>query len=369
MDDSSENDSQDDSESEEEPVYTGKRNADGLPHGRGTLQWPVNLNRFQGHFVNGQKHGRGCFYFSDGSTLSGGFKNDCLHDFGVYTYPDGHYLEAHYVEGVMNGKFVQWSPEGDVIARGQHRNDVRVGWLQLFDQFGGCLIGKVNSDGELTGSNILYVYPDAKTALIGEFRDGELLKARAAMLETDIDEVPPKFTLRSDHLTEVESSHADSHIIAKQPLIPDHYEQDRVYVAQSLIPNAGEGLFARIDLSEGEIASFYNGIHLSHQEVDSRNWVLNGNTISLDENIVIDVPKECSCTNAYCASLGHKANHLADPNCKYDSFAHPRFGNIKCIRTLHPVRAGEELTCDYGYQHKIPGTNIDDLPSWFQKKT
>ena len=29
------------------------------------------------------------------------------------------------------------------------------------------------------------------------------------------------------------------------------------------------------------------------------------------------------------------------------------------------MKAGEELTCDYGYEHKIKGTNIDDLPPWF----
>ena len=370
MEAASESSLQGDSEdSEEEPVYTGKRNADGLPHGRGTLQWPVSLNRFEGHFVNGEKHGRGCFHFSDGSNLSGGFRNDCLHGLGVYTYPDGYYLDAQYVEGIMNGKFVECSPEGGIVARGRHRNDIRVGWLQLFDAFEGCLIGKVNEEGELTGSGILYVYPDVKTALIGEFQGGELVKARAAVLETGIDVVPPKFKLRSDHPTEIELSHADSHTIAKQPLVPDHYEQDRVYVAPSLIPDAGEGLFARIDLSEGEIASFYNGILISHQEVNSRNWALNGNTISLDEDIVIDVPEKYSTTDAYCATLGHKANHSTDPNCKYDPFAHPRFGNIKCIRTLHPITAGEELTCDYGYEHKIPGTSINDLPSWFQENS
>lgn len=355
-----------DSDSEEEPVYTGKRSADGSPHGRGTLQWPRSLNRFEGHFVNGDKHGRGCFRFFDGSSLAGGFKNDCLEGLGVYTYPDGRYLEAQYVEGLRTGN--TWSvPEGDVIARGRHRNDVRVEWLQLFDAFNGCLIGKVDEEGELTGDGILYVYPDGKTALIGEFQGGILVKARAAVLETDIDIVPPKFKLRTDHPTEIKLSCADRQTIAKQPLIPDHYERDRVYVAPSLITDAGEGLFARIDLSEGEIASFYNGIRISHQEVDSRKWALNGNTISLDENIVIDVPEEYSTTDAYCATLGHKVNHSTNPNCKYDPFVHPRFGNIKCIRTLHPITAEEELTCDYGYEHKIPGTSISDLPSWFEE--
>lgn len=53
-------------------------------------------------------------------------------------------------------------------------------------------------------------------------------------------------------------------------------------------------------------------------QVDSRDWALNGNTISLDEDTVIDVPQPFDQTERYCASLGHKANHSFTPNCKYD---------------------------------------------------
>lgn len=53
-------------------------------------------------------------------------------------------------------------------------------------------------------------------------------------------------------------------------------------------------------------------------QVDSRDWALNGNTISLDEDTVIDVPPPFELTERYCASLGHKANHSFTPNCKYD---------------------------------------------------
>ncbi len=52
--------------------------------------------------------------------------------------------------------------------------------------------------------------------------------------------------------------------------------------------------------------------------MDSRDWSLNGNTISLDEDTVIDVPEPFNLTENYCASIGHKANHSFTPNCKYD---------------------------------------------------
>ena len=158
-----------------------------------------------------------------------------------------------------------------------------------------------------------------------------------------------------------------SKVISTSPLVPDFYEQlERVYVAPSLIPGAGEGLFARRTLPSGEIVSFYNGIRITHAEVDTRDWSVNNNTlISLDESTVIDVPEEYSSTEAYCASLGHKANHSFNPNCEYTPFYHPRFGYIKCIRTLCCVNEGEELTCNYGYNHKIPTTDANDVPKWY----
>lgn len=53
-------------------------------------------------------------------------------------------------------------------------------------------------------------------------------------------------------------------------------------------------------------------------QVDSRDWALNGNTLSLDEETVIDVPEPYNHVSKYCASLGHKANHSFTPNCIYD---------------------------------------------------
>ena len=327
---SSSAESSDDDDDDSEPVYSGKRNSEGQPHGRGSQEWP-NSNRFEGHFQMGKKEGRGCFYFSDGSTLSGMYKDGLLEGCGLYCYPDGRYLQAEYSQGDMNGKFTEYAPDGTIISRGCHRDNVRIGWLQEFDDFGGSVMGRTNEDGVLSGTGIAYVYPDKQTALVGEFNDGELVKAKAAVLETNMETFPPKFKFLTNSPIEFLYDESSRDCISNYPLLPDPYEQWRVYVTQSTIPNAGEGLFARKDLLEGEVASFYNGIRLTHEEVDSRDWSRNQNTISLDDDTVIDVPEEYCTLDKYCASLGHKANHSNSPNCEYKPFHHPRFGFTKYL--------------------------------------
>ena len=46
-------------------TYTGDFNADGLRHGRGTLEW-VNGDKYEGQFFSGMRHGVGKLMFADG---------------------------------------------------------------------------------------------------------------------------------------------------------------------------------------------------------------------------------------------------------------------------------------------------------------
>ena len=80
------------------------------------------------------------------------------------------------------------------------------------------------------------------------------------------------------------------------------------------------------------------------------------------ESIVIDVPPEWASTTNYCATLGHKVNHSFAPhaNLEFDFSEHPRFGMIRCARTLRDIDEGEELLWDYGY---AKGTRVG--PEWF----
>ena len=354
-------------EIDEEPLYVGQRDAEGNPNGRGTLKWLQSSRRYEGRFRDGMKEGRGCFYFGDGSSLSGTFTSDELQGEGTYTYPDGRLMIAQYVNGELNGPFTEYSETGDVMVKGKHKEDRRSGFLQIFDEYGGILMGEVSRDtGELTGTEIAYVYPDKCSALLGQFSNGEMVSARPALLLTSIEQTPARYALDekwSKNTLKLDQSTSTS--ISSNPLIPDAYEETKVYVSACSTPNKGEGLFAKTELSVGEIVSFYNGLRLTHDEVDSRDWSLNANTITLDENTVLDVPPKYSSLNTYVASLGHKANHSSTPNCEYDHFIHPRFGHIKCIQTIKEVSKGEELTCDYGYSHKLPGTDKDDLPEWY----
>ena len=88
---------------------------------------------------------------------------------------------------------------------------------------------------------------------------------------------------------------------------------------------------------------------------------LNSNVISTSATTCIDVPRPYDTLSNYCATMGHKANHaFSERNACYDSCFHPRFGAIKCIRTLRAVTAGEELTVDYGYAERSG-------PKWYMK--
>lgn len=292
--------------------------------------------------------------------------DDALHGQGVYTYEDGAVLYGTYVDGELNGPAQEFDGAGRLMFKGQYRDNSRCGECSVYYPDGGCLFGRVNEDGEMTGDSVAYVYPDGHTALYGKFVDGELIEARLAKLVSNNNGRPHfEVTQNSSVYTYDKST---SSCIATHTLLPDPYESQRVFVADSLIRGAGQGLFAKTDADANTVMAFYNGVRITHSEVDSRDWALNGNTISLDDDTVIDVPQPFDQTERYCASLGHKANHSFTPNCKYDPYVHPRFGPIKCIRTMRPVLKDEELTVAYGYDHEPSGKNGPEAPNWYKQE-
>uniref|UniRef100_A0A3B4X3I8 Histone-lysine N-methyltransferase SETD7 n=1 Tax=Seriola lalandi dorsalis TaxID=1841481 RepID=A0A3B4X3I8_SERLL len=315
-----------------EEVVEGPLDEDGQPHGFCTVTYSSS-DRFEGHFTHGEKNGKGKFFFFDGSTLEGFYVDDTLQGHGVYTYEDDSVLHGMYVDGELNGHAQEFDGEGHLVFKGQYKDNNRCGECWVYYPDGGCVFGEVNEDGEMTGDSVAYVYPDGHTALSGSFVDGELIEARLATL------------------------------------ISNESGRQRFEVTQnSEWVSSGQGLFAKTDAETDTVMAFYNGVRITHSEVDSRDWALNGNTISLDKDTVIDVPEPFDHTERYCASLAHKANHSFTPNCKYDPYVHPRFGPIKCIRTLRAVKKGEELTVAYGYDHGLMGKNGPEAPDWYKQE-
>ncbi len=43
---------------------------------------------------------------------------------------------------------------------------------------GGCVTGPVDESGNLTGSEVVFIYPDWRTCYLGTFRDGVLVQGR-----------------------------------------------------------------------------------------------------------------------------------------------------------------------------------------------
>jgi len=322
-------------------------------------------NAFHGRFNNGMKEGKGSFIFADGSTLSGIFKEDCLEGKGEYLYEDGSLMVGTYAKGELTGPSEEFDCDGERTFSGQYANNIRVDVCQFFIKHGGRLFGIVDKEGKLSGKDVVYAYPDEKTFLKGRFKDGEMVCACEAKYNGIGDRNNPYSYNKTKKGVTYSKDESTYTTISSNPLLSDIYENYRVEVKASEVEDAGEGLFSLIGAEEGEVMSFYNGVRVPHAEVDARDWKFNDNTISLDDQIVIDVPQQWSSTETYTASLGHKANHSFEPNCKYDKFDHPRFGRIKCIRTIQPVEAGDELTVAYGYDHNKLDT---DAPDWYKHK-
>ena len=114
---------------------------------------------------------------------------------------------------------------------------------------------------------------------------------------------------------------------------------------QGNISNAGDGLFAKIDIDVGTVISFYNGVVAS----SGHDWEKETPyKMVLDEESDLDMPESMTRVDNYNAPLGHKVCHSFQPNADADIFCHPRFGMIRCIATIENIAAGEEIFINYG---------------------
>eukprot|EP01043_Picozoa_sp_COSAG02_P051596 COSAG02_NODE_5453_length_4304_cov_2.319382_1_plen_309_part_00 len=295
---SSEQEDEDDDDDDDEVVreYVGSLDGAGRFHGRATVHYE-NGDTFRGRFVSGLRDGRGTMEFEDGSTQTGRYSDDELEGTVVYAFPSGESIVAHYVHGLMQGPFEERNSDGSVACSGTMLDGERTGRIQFCYPDGGALRGVVDAHGAVAGEGWTYLYPDG-SALCGRWEDGEMAAAvfrtaeemgarghgsgqPASSKKQRCDEDP--LLLRHDPGT--------AERISNNPLLQDHYEAVRVEAKRSRIPNANEGLFARRPLEEGEVACFYAGVRVSHDLVDARDWADNENTLSIDDETVIDVPQ------------------------------------------------------------------------------
>jgi len=228
----------------------------------------------------------------------------------------------------------------------------------------GWLFGKPDKTGKFSGEDIAYIYPDLQTAILGKFDDGLLVCGKPAkIVSTDIINgvLVPKFKITSEKIFQRWiSTNKD---IACPPHLCDPYESGLVEVKVSNVAEgSGEGLYAKVDIPENRIISYYNGLRFEkHESLDPET----GYDIYLelnhrkDKNAKhCDIPVKYQSHKDYSSTLAHKMNHSFEPTCVWDNAEHPVHGLVPCVRTLQPIKAGSELTIHYCM-------DMESSPEWY----
>ena len=223
-----------------------------------------------------------------------------------------------------------------------HVRGVRRGWVYQGLLGGGYLIGQVDTNGDMTGDDIAFIYPDFRTAIRGKFVDGEMISGRecrviSSVISDDGGFIIPIF---SDFVNDVIYNYDPAtHLsISRDPLLRDPWEATMVEVRRSDLDQAGEGLFAKVDLPAKTIICLFAGVRLKSSTVAGRERARSDYRIQLTVDVDLDIPDTCLQLSSYCATLGHKANHSFTPNGTFDLFEHPRFGLIRAISSQQDIK-------------------------------
>ena len=194
------------------------------------------------------------------------------------------------------------------------------------------------------GSDLVYIYPDLKTALRGSFDDqGRIIDAKQVDIIGErtqqfggIKELQFSKTFGPAFKADVSTS---KHL-SSEPLLRDVFESKMISVKRSSVPKAGEGVFVNKDVAKNTVVSYFNGIRLLKNEVFSWNPFRKTSVYLVElgdekgDDIFLDIPEEFSDWKKYQATAGHKVNHAKSPNAAYTECQHPRFGKILCLYTL-----------------------------------
>jgi len=227
------------------------------------------------------------------------------------------------------------------------------------------LVGHLDTAGQMTGSDLAFLYPDLRTALVGRFRNGELLSAFHSKV-ISVTEKSGVLVLSFEKVSANEfrpwiSSRDD---ISCPPHLRDPYEDQQVEVFTSGISGSGEGLQARKKIPAGTLVAYYNGIRIKSGD----KYLVEKNTgyaINLEWDMelrkntdVLDILPEYQSTANYTSTLAHKVNHSFKSNCEWTHALHPCYGKVPAIFTLEDLEKGDELFIHYGY-------DMDAAPQWY----
>ena len=345
-------------------VYEGERDKGDRFHGSGSLAFEDG-STMTGCWSHGQRMG----HFSivterqDLNYIEGEYMDDKLEGKGRVKFKDNACIEGYFKEAILHGFCRCFSAKNRLTSIGIYANGKPIGTYWKIIEGGGCIVGRVDKEGTLSGPDIAYIYPDFRTALVGDFVAGVLSCGQhCSLIGATVESgclMAPVFSEKKGQIFKREIS--TDIFVTLSPTLQDPYETNTIKVRASKVPGASEGLFARSDVKKDTILAFYNGIKLPADYEEEDTWEANAYKIFDPANQpdgALDILEKHQSTVGYSASLAHKTNHSFNPNSQFLLFDHPRWGLVPCIASTRDIVACEEIFVKYGY-------DLDLCPDWY----
>ena len=104
------------------PIYqewdnkvSNNSNRENINNKGSTFQKIINFSngRYEGDFINGERTGRGTFYWNDGSRYEGDFLKGKRHGYGNYYWNNGNRYEGDFINGERTGRGTFYWNNGD----------------------------------------------------------------------------------------------------------------------------------------------------------------------------------------------------------------------------------------------------------------
>ena len=120
---------------------------------------------------------------------------------------------------------------------------------------------------KISGNDIIFVYPDMKTVLIGKFNDGEMISAKRSKIIKErcrlgIKEIKVANPKNASPIMKFERPNWLR--FGDNPKIADPFEQNHVFVKTT--KSMGDGLFARKNITAGSVVAYYSGLLLNPKQ-------------------------------------------------------------------------------------------------------
>ena len=350
--------------------FPGDYDQQGKLHGEAEIRYN-NGDYFSGQFEHGSIEGKGGLIKRTGDKYYGMFSGGALTGLVREELDGGHMVRiVHYRTGVRHGPFLEYQAAArQFLSVGRFDSGRKSGVCWTARRGGGYLVGEVvtpaGQEESLHIGNVIFLYPDLITAIQGQFSHGRLISGSLAHL-TKVGltgflpelEVCAPLSVQANELYHYQP--AGSLSISPSPMVRDPFECRYVFVSESRTgEGAGEGLFAKTDIPQGQLCALFNGVRqrrLTGQYLQQTDW--SDYRIGCGAETDLDIlPGQETLAN-YRATLAHKVCHSFNNNCSFAQFWHPRFGNIMSVVADRDIQAGEELSVSYNYK-------LDCAPLWY----